>query len=377
MQDNVLSVNNNGTITIRVGNLSLIFKQNEDYVFENDKIVIKHAAVLQIADSVGITVTDPEVVSSCGMKHYVLKRTAKMPATVPGKEPKTVTEYGESMPDNLDTKIAKMYPFITANTRAYDRAVLQLIGLSGKVYSDAEIKATSNQQNGGTGNAPAKPAEKVSPPAAQTPTSQAPAQTSAPISPAPQQPAPYQSVQTNAGRQPNAAPPKQNAGAYGQAAPVSLNTDAFEESDAGVAPVHQPTNQPYQANYRQSGTAQNSGTVYAPAPTSAPAPAARTAPATASVQRTAAAPPAPAANPASGLPWWWNEPDTFGPEVNPDVFVIKKGRHAFEGLTASQILAVDRDGVTFFADKPFSKANQDYNMIIESCRRALRREVTA
>ena len=47
---------------------------------------------------------------------------------------------GESNPTNLETDIAKKYPAIIASNRAIDRAMIQILGISSKAYSDLEVQ---------------------------------------------------------------------------------------------------------------------------------------------------------------------------------------------------------------------------------------------
>lgn len=117
------------------------FAKDQDFYFVDDshqKIVLRHGTINNMADDLKISVSAPQILSSYGRNHYVLMCTAQY---------NDRTEYGigESNIENLESKIAKEYPFVTAYTRAYDKAVLNVLGFSGKIYSDSEIAKNSNE----------------------------------------------------------------------------------------------------------------------------------------------------------------------------------------------------------------------------------------
>lgn len=57
---------------------------------------------------------------------------------------RVVQEIGESLPATLTNQISKNYPILMAYQRAFDRALIAILGLEGKILSDAEIPAGSN-----------------------------------------------------------------------------------------------------------------------------------------------------------------------------------------------------------------------------------------
>ena len=334
------TLNANDTITIRYRDAELIFAKESDYLqLDDSSVVIKHGTVVQIADSFNIQVSDPKILIAHGPKSYVVTRTAS--DQILRKE---VLGIGEVIPENLETPLSIKYPFITADTRAYDRAVLQLLGLSGKVYSDFEIseksareQATRRMEQGKTAaqNAVQKAAPGSNP--APQPTIKAPA----PVQQRPETAKPVVPQQTPATTgQPEAAPEVKNT------ASVRLNHDALEE------PL--PT------------TVQET-TVQTPKYT----------PQTTQPAQPPQQPPAPQAAPASTKDshyWWWNERDIFGPEVDPDVFIANKGKHRDDHITVSAMADIDMECAEWFADKEFSPNNQDFNKMVESCRRVVRRK---
>lgn len=50
-----------------------------------------------------------------------------------------VEEIGEKLKTSVDTEIGKTFPVTSAATRAFDRAMIRMLGFEGKFYSDAEI----------------------------------------------------------------------------------------------------------------------------------------------------------------------------------------------------------------------------------------------
>lgn len=117
------------------------FEKDKDFAFvtdngvlNKDKIIIMHGAIMNMADELGITVSKPEQLSSYSRIHYVLCCTATY-------KDRTEIGIGEATKENLvaASRIAQMYPYTTAYTRAYDKAVLNVLGFSGKIFSDSEI----------------------------------------------------------------------------------------------------------------------------------------------------------------------------------------------------------------------------------------------
>lgn len=334
------TLNANDTITIRYRDAELIFAKESDYLqLDDSSVVIKHGTVMQIADSFNIQVSEPKILIAHGPKSYVVTRTAS--DQILRKEALGI---GEVIPENLETPISKKYPFITADTRAYDRAVLQLLGLSGKVYSDFEISEKSAREQAARRMEQGKTAaqngvQKAAP--GSTPAPQPTVKAPAPVQQRPETTAPVVPQQTPSSTgQPEAAPEVKTT------ASVRLNHDALEEP---LPPTAQETTVQTQK--------------YTPQTTQPAQPPQQ--------------PPAPQAAPASAKDshyWWWNERDIFGPEVDPDVFIVNKGKHRDDHITVSAMADIDMECAEWFAEKEFSPTNQDFNKMVESCRRVVRRK---
>lgn len=112
------------------------FKVGESVIEEDGVYILQKSAIMELVEGEKIVVSPPKVVfaqNGC----FVLCRSAEYNGR---------TEYalGEANSGNLTTEIAKKYPAITADNRAYERAVLAVLGLSGRVYGSDEIAATPN-----------------------------------------------------------------------------------------------------------------------------------------------------------------------------------------------------------------------------------------
>lgn len=113
------------------------FSEGVEFVNDRGKIVLYHGAIMNLANELGIEVSEPEVITSYNRIHFVIGCTATY---LNRKE----LGIGEANKENLVTEIARQYPFITAYTRAYDRAVLSVLGFAGKIFSDSEISIPSS-----------------------------------------------------------------------------------------------------------------------------------------------------------------------------------------------------------------------------------------
>ena len=64
----------------------------------------------------------------------------------------TVEELGEKIRVKTDSNIALEFPVTAAYTRAFDRAMIRILGLEGKFYSDEELSNGGNKYNFGITN---------------------------------------------------------------------------------------------------------------------------------------------------------------------------------------------------------------------------------
>lgn len=103
---------------------------NEDVSFEVYDGKITHNSLLNIGMRYGIMPEYEAVVA--GRDYNLFKCTMKY-------EDKVSVEFGEAFVDNLETDIARKYPGLTATKRAYDRALISMLGFSKRYYSTEEI----------------------------------------------------------------------------------------------------------------------------------------------------------------------------------------------------------------------------------------------
>ena len=106
---------------------------DKDYLkSDRGKIMLKHGSVMQLADRANVVVDEPEMITSQGPMIYVFSRTASCGG-------KTFTAIGETNKLSLFDDIMKMNPATTADNRAYERAVLSVLGIYGDLYGASEI----------------------------------------------------------------------------------------------------------------------------------------------------------------------------------------------------------------------------------------------
>lgn len=108
------------------------FSKEVEYAEDGNKIVLLHGAIVNMADELGVKVSEPNILMSYSRIHYVVSCSATY-------NDRTELGIGEATKENLVTDIAQLYPFITAYTRAYDRSVLAVLGFAGKIFSTSEI----------------------------------------------------------------------------------------------------------------------------------------------------------------------------------------------------------------------------------------------
>lgn len=121
-------------LTIIVGEAEFEFAEKKDFIrSDSEKILMKHHAITVLAQNANIYVSMPVLLTSHDSNCFVIAREAK-------KEDGTrYSAVGESNPKNLWSEYLEQYPAETADNRAYDRAVLGVIGVYGKIYSTSEF----------------------------------------------------------------------------------------------------------------------------------------------------------------------------------------------------------------------------------------------
>lgn len=106
----------------------------ECYETEDGLRIVPHSALEKLADEYNIRYHQDLLF--CNGYQIIFKCTAT--ANLEGIE-RYAEQIGESSKSNLTTKISQSYPAIMASKRAFDRAVIRLLGFEG-VYSDNEIE---------------------------------------------------------------------------------------------------------------------------------------------------------------------------------------------------------------------------------------------
>lgn len=121
-------------LTIIVGEAEFEFAEKKDFIrSDSEKILMKHHAITVLAQNANIYVSMPVLLTSHDSNCFVIAREAR-------KEDGTkYSAVGESNPKNLWSEYLEQYPAETADNRAYDRAVLGVIGVYGKIYSTSEF----------------------------------------------------------------------------------------------------------------------------------------------------------------------------------------------------------------------------------------------
>lgn len=118
---------------------------DKDYLkSDRGKILLKHGSVMRLAESANVVVGEPIMITTQGPMIYVFSRTA----TCGGK---SFTAIGETNKLSLFDDIMRMNPATTADNRAYERAVLSVLGIYGDLYGASEI---NYKDKGGTTPSP-------------------------------------------------------------------------------------------------------------------------------------------------------------------------------------------------------------------------------
>ncbi len=127
-----VKVNNDKTLTVYVGEAPFEIGEKQYLKSDNGKILLKHRTIVELAELGGVTVEEPILVHTHSPVVYIFSRKA----TWNGK---SCTELGESNSQSLFDDIMKITPATTADNRAYERAVLKVLGIYGDVYGASEI----------------------------------------------------------------------------------------------------------------------------------------------------------------------------------------------------------------------------------------------
>ncbi len=124
--------NPNKTLTVFVDEAEFEIGEKQYLKSDKGRILLKHKTIVELAALAGVTVEEPKLVHTHSPVVYVFSRTAT-------RGSKRVTEIGESNGQSLYDDIMKVNPATTADNRAYERAVLKVLGIYGEVYGASEI----------------------------------------------------------------------------------------------------------------------------------------------------------------------------------------------------------------------------------------------
>ncbi len=127
-----VKVNNNKTLTVYVDEVEFEIGEKQYLKSDKGKILLKHRTIVELAELTGTIVEAPVLVHTHSPVVYVFSRTAIRGC-------KRCTELGESNAQSLFDDIMKITPATTADNRAYERAVLKVLGIYGDVYGASEI----------------------------------------------------------------------------------------------------------------------------------------------------------------------------------------------------------------------------------------------
>lgn len=121
-------------LIITVNEVDYEFAEKKDFIrSDSEKLLMKHHAIVTLAQNANITVSMPVLMSSHDISSYVIAREAKRADGV------RLSAVGEANRDNLFSEYLQQYPAETADNRAYDRAVLGVVGVYGRIYSTSEF----------------------------------------------------------------------------------------------------------------------------------------------------------------------------------------------------------------------------------------------
>jgi len=125
-------VNADESLTVYVDSAEYKFAKNQYCKSDRGKILMKHQAVAILAEMTGVKVDMPVLLSNYNPVIYVFARTARR-----GND--SFTAIGESNKLNLFAEAMLKNPATTADNRAYERAVLGILGLYGEIYGASEM----------------------------------------------------------------------------------------------------------------------------------------------------------------------------------------------------------------------------------------------
>ncbi len=129
-------IRDNGVLVIFVNEVEFEFVEKDDFIYsDKKKIILKHHAVINLANNAKIKVGPPVLLSSHDSGSFVFCREAVM------NDGTKYCAVGEAngVKDNLWSEYLQQYPAETADNRAYERAVLGIVGLYGSIRHISEF----------------------------------------------------------------------------------------------------------------------------------------------------------------------------------------------------------------------------------------------
>jgi hypothetical protein len=124
--------NSDKTLTVYVDEVPFDIGEKQYLKSDKGKILLKHQTIVGLAKLNNVIVEEPRLVHTHSPVVYVFSRTAT-------RGDLRCTEIGESNGQSLYDDIMKITPATTADNRAYERAVLKVLGLYGEAYGASEI----------------------------------------------------------------------------------------------------------------------------------------------------------------------------------------------------------------------------------------------
>lgn len=120
------------------GDLEFGVVEKQDPISGKKLLLIKHDSLRDIVyNQLEITKKHTGSVKynyvSCDINHAVVE------CTINDGEGRVITELGEAVPSTLESEISRAYPVLIAQQRAFDRAVILLLKLTGKQLSSQEL----------------------------------------------------------------------------------------------------------------------------------------------------------------------------------------------------------------------------------------------
>ena len=133
----MFTFNENGQLVVEVTRpngmaYKFEFEPKTEFISDNNCCILRKTAIHRMVTELQIEVSEPDIKPISNT--MVIVRAAKIGERV---------EYaiGEASDKSLESDIAKKYPILTADNRAYQRAVLQVLGLAGRVYGEDEMRS--------------------------------------------------------------------------------------------------------------------------------------------------------------------------------------------------------------------------------------------